>query len=191
MSDLFIQLKENLKETRISQKAFTDEFYKECVNQNASDEELYNHHERYKKNCKRNSEVAALYLFYYRHKFHETINSSSKKAAWDFYIEISNRVACKPLEGNHGCEKSAVSSLHKLFGIWREICKKYGSESQDFISFSSAYLDDVRPFTSKWHKPIDTEVLKNQFRSELTELQKISSIFVDNLKSRYEFDTCD
>jgi hypothetical protein len=100
-----------------------------------------------------------------------------KDAAWELYIELLTRIATHPLPKGYGDEATALESVHKLFGITREIIKQYGRDCIEFTKIAIVILNQkIRPFTAKWHK----ETLANafadshkcdEFRNELFELQ--------------------
>jgi hypothetical protein len=182
----FDQLKTLLSSISKPHRAFADQFYKQCVNLEASDEELYNHYDRFKSNCKRNAEIAALYLESFRSIYGEPISDDAKKAAWDFYIEISDRISYKELKDGEGDEASALTSLHSLFKTRRDTLKRYGSNSKDFADFSEEYMDSIRNFTTKWHNSI-VDDNKQLFRKELKQLQSMTKDFIEQLNQRYKF----
>lgn len=100
-----------------------------------------------------------------------------KDAAWELYIELLTRIATQPLPKEHGDETTALESIHKLFGLTREIIKKHGRECIEFTKIAIVVLNQiVRPFTAKWHKEVianafDDSQKCNEFRKELLELQ--------------------
>lgn len=104
-------------------------------------------------------------------------NVADKKAAWELYVELLTRITTQYLEPEHGDENTALSSIHKIFELTREILKKYGSQSIEFAKIAIVVLNQViRPFTAKWHKLSNDGAFKNKekcdlFRSELSVLQ--------------------
>ena len=49
-----------------------------------------------------------------------------RDAAWELYIELLTRITTQPLPSEHGDEASALESVHKLFGLSREVIKRHG-----------------------------------------------------------------
>lgn len=187
---IFSQLADFLSSIDKSHKTFTDEFYKQYVDPDSSDDELYDHYGRFKQNVKRNSEIAGLYMLAFKSMYGETITDSAKKAAWEFYVEISDRVSAKGLNDGQGNDAAALSSLHSLFNARRDILRKFGSNSKDFGDFSEDYMTHLRNFTEKWHGSI-CGVLNDydrvEFRKGLKELQCKTIVFIEKLNIRYGF----
>ena len=52
-------------------------------------------------------------------------SDADKDAAWEMYIELMTRCATRKLKDDEGDNQEALDSLHELFGITREILKKY------------------------------------------------------------------
>lgn len=102
-----------------------------------------------------------------------------KDAAWELYIELLTRIATQPLPKEHGDENSALESVHKLFGITREVIKQHGRDCIEFTKIAILILNQkIRPFTTRWHKLMleggfHKEELRKEFRSELEELQSV------------------
>jgi len=86
-------------------------------------------------------------------------NENQIKASWELYIELSTRVAVVDLKEGEGLLREALSSFHALFGISREIMKKYGPDiaiakngELSLGIITVRILNEViRPFLSKWH----------------------------------------
>ena len=87
-------------------------------------------------------------------------DESEKNAAWELYIELITRISIAELKSDEGLLREALTSLYNLFGITRDILRKYGSSvarpsNDGYISFgylAVAILNTVlRPFLSKWH----------------------------------------
>ena len=102
-----------------------------------------------------------------------------KDAAWELYIELLTRIATQPLPKEHGDENSALESVHKLFGITREVIMQHGRDCIEFTKIAILILNQkIRPFTARWHKLMleggfHKEELRKEFRSELEELQSV------------------
>lgn len=100
-----------------------------------------------------------------------------RDAAWELYIEMLTRITTQPLPGGHGDEEAALESVHKLFGLTREIIKKHGRDCQRFTMLAIVVLNQiVRPFTAKWHRLALANAFKDPvqcaaFRNELASLQ--------------------
>ena len=99
------------------------------------------------------------------------------EAAWEIYVELLTRIATQPLSDDSGIETSALDSVYSLFGITRDILRKYGKDSIGFAKIAIIILNQViRPFTARWHKLSMEGAFQdpNQvsvFRSELQDLQ--------------------
>jgi hypothetical protein len=110
-----------------------------------------------------------------------------KDASWELYIELLTRIATQPLPQDHGDEKTALESVHKLFGLTREIIKKHGRECIEFTKIAIVILNQkIRPFTAKWHKVMiengfEKEEVRTKFREELKELQDVLKIYTKML----------
>ena len=70
-----------------------------------------------------------------------------------------------------------LDSIHKLFGLSREIIKKHGRNCIEFTKIAVVVLNQIiRPFTGKWHSlslgmAFENEARCSEFRDELAELQ--------------------
>lgn len=53
-------------------------------------------------------------------------------ASWDMYVELITRITTQPLEDVMGDEETALTSVHQLFPITREILKKKGYNAENF-----------------------------------------------------------
>jgi hypothetical protein len=100
-----------------------------------------------------------------------------KNAAWDLYVELLTRITTQRLPDEHGNEKEALNSIHKIFGLTRATMKEHGRKAENFTRVAIIVLNQViRPFTAKWHRLIEKGALKEGkrcavFRDELSELQ--------------------
>ncbi|MCK5269159.1 MAG: hypothetical protein KAJ46_00185 [Sedimentisphaerales bacterium] len=100
-----------------------------------------------------------------------------KQAAWELYIELLTRITTQPLPDDSGDELSALSSVHKLFKLTRDVLKRSGRNCIQFTRIAVAVLNQrIRPFTAKWHKLSLENAFKNkehckQFRKELAVMQ--------------------
>lgn len=104
-------------------------------------------------------------------------SEADRDAAWGFYNALQTRVLVEPLRYRHGDEAAALESVYKLFGITRELLETHGRDAQGFGMLARSVLNqDVRPFTSRWHRLQLTGKLNRQdhrrhFRSSLSKLQ--------------------
>lgn len=100
-----------------------------------------------------------------------------KNAAWDLYIELLTRVATQSLPSEKGDEKTALESLHDVFGLTREIIRQYGRDCLEFTKIAVLVLNQLlRPFTSKWHRlsvagAFDEAEKRQDFHREIQALQ--------------------
>jgi hypothetical protein len=105
-------------------------------------------------------------------------NDRDRDAAWELYIELLTRIATQHLQPDHGDEKTALDSIHALFGLTRNTLKNEGRHCNEFAKIAIVVLNQiVRPFTAKWHKASLADAFNDQarckeFRHELTLLQQ-------------------
>ncbi len=101
-----------------------------------------------------------------------------KNAAWEMYIELLTRITTQPLASEHGDEQTALESVHKMFGLTREIVKRHSRECIEFTKIAIVVLNQIiRPFTAKWHKEslggcFEEKGMCALFRRELEFLRK-------------------
>lgn len=106
-------------------------------------------------------------------------NTSDQDAAWALYIELLTRISTQHLQPEHGDEKTALDSIHALFGLTRKILKGHSRDCQEFAKIAIPVLNQVvRPFTAKWHKlylagAFNDKSQCESFRKELGDLQQI------------------
>lgn len=102
---------------------------------------------------------------------------ADRNAAWDLYIELLTRITTQPLADEHGDEAAALKSVHKLFGLTRDILHKHGPGCGQFARLAIPVLNQiVRPFAAAWHKRCLAGEFKKParcrvFRKELKKLQ--------------------
>lgn len=110
---------------------------------------------------------------------------ADKDAAWELYIELITRITTQDLGDNDGDEQEALNSIYKIFGLTREIIKKYKLECMEFTKIAIVILNQViRPFTAKWSNKIKNNFnqdRKNEFREELKILQKELLVYTQML----------
>lgn len=116
-----------------------------------------------------------------------------RKAAWKLYVELYTRIATQELGKDEGFLREALTSLHAIFNITREILKEAGpvvADGEQSLGFyAMAILNiELRPFLAKWHpllsdweaeKPVDCSTIEHerswskraQLRRELNKLR--------------------
>jgi len=110
-----------------------------------------------------------------------------KAAAWELYIELLTRVTTQQLHVEHGSEQAALTSIHSIFGITRDVMKNNGRHCIEFSKIAVVVLNQVvRPFTAKWHGlslklAFDSPEKCSEFRTDLTQLQVILRIYTQML----------
>ena len=104
-------------------------------------------------------------------------STEDQDAAWEMYIEMLTRVTTQHLEPDHGDEKTALESIHLLFGLTRGILRAHGRGCITFSKVAIVVLNQIiRPFTAKWHRESLAGAFEDKekckcFRAELTILQ--------------------
>jgi hypothetical protein len=87
-------------------------------------------------------------------------DENEQSAAWELYVELITRISVAELKSDEGLLREALSSMHSIFAIARDILKKHGAsiarpKGDSYISFgylAVAVLNTVlRPVVSKWH----------------------------------------
>lgn len=112
---------------------------------------------------------------------------ADKSAAWDLYIELLTRITTQILPDSFGDEKTALASIHSLFGTTRHVMKNNGRNCIEFTKLAVVILNQViRPFAAKWHGlslggAFDDEQKCSEFRTELSELQSVLQIYTKML----------
>ncbi len=110
-----------------------------------------------------------------------------KVAAWSLYIELLTRITTQPLPEHDGDEKTALDSVHAIFGLTRQIIKDNGRHCIEFTKIAIVVLNQViRPFTAKWHKKSLEGAFSKpeecmEFRIELVDLQKTLRVYTKML----------
>ena len=113
-----------------------------------------------------------------------------KDAAWEMYIELLTRITTQPLPDEDGDEITALESVHKIFGLTREIIKHYGRGCIEFTKIAIVILNQkIRPFTAKWHKVLVNDGFEGYekdkrcklFRKELADLQSVLVLYTQML----------
>ena len=104
-----------------------------------------------------------------------------KDAAWELYIELLTRITTQKLPEEHGVEETVLESVHKIFGLTRDIIKNHGRLCIEFTKIAIVVLNQiVRPFTARWHK----ELVNNAFNepSKCKEFRKELNVLQDKLR---------
>ncbi len=103
-----------------------------------------------------------------------------RDAAWDMYVELLTRVTTHCLPAEHGDEATALSSVHALFGLTRDILRNRGGRhATEFAKIAIVVLNQkVRPFTTRWHKASLAGAFSDaaqcaRFRAEFGDLQQV------------------
>jgi len=85
-------------------------------------------------------------------------NDVERRAAWELYVELVTRVSVVPLRD--GIAREALDSLYALFGLSREVLRRYGPDvaepkrdgEYNFGFLTVAMLNlGLRPVLSYWH----------------------------------------
>ncbi len=108
-------------------------------------------------------------------------DKDEQKAAWEMYVELVTRISVVKLQEDEGLLREALSSLHALFGITRDILKRYGPsvaipKRMDGITFgylAVVVLNNVlRPVLAKWHPLLQSHENKNKEALSAVEHEK-------------------
>lgn len=86
-------------------------------------------------------------------------NESERIAAWNLYVELATRVATQPFDRSTGSLRGALSSLHEVFRLTRQILREAGPSvahsDNSFGPIAIRFLIEVlAPFLLKWHEPL-------------------------------------
>jgi hypothetical protein len=82
------------------------------------------------------------------------------EAAWEMYIELSTRISTQELKPDEGVLREALTSLHDLFPIVRDILRRHGptvarkkgAGTHSFAELAVCVLNySIRPVLAKWH----------------------------------------
>lgn len=170
-------LKQELRDQGISQSTFSNQYFRDEVNENADEDTLESHFTRFKKilNSKdpRSPERIFAYINYFNRRYKTTgkFTQADRNAAWELFIELDTRVSTRALEG--GLLPAALKSLASLFSSHRDISRRNGPNCKQYYQLVSGFFEtELRHFTSKWHRDAalnDTE--ESCLRKELKVLQ--------------------
>lgn len=88
-------------------------------------------------------------------------DSAERDAAWELYVELVTRISVVPLTPGHGILREALASLYQMFGVTREILRKYGpgiarapkKQGQYRFGHLAVWMLNaaLRPVLGKWH----------------------------------------
>lgn len=102
-------------------------------------------------------------------------DEAERRAAWELYVELVTRVAVVQLGPAEGLLREALSSLRQVFGITREILRRYGpavapKTAEQEISFGFLAVGvlngALRPLLAVWHPTLAAyEATRPQGRS--------------------------
>lgn len=124
---------------------------------------------------------------------------AERDAAWEMYVELVTRISVMPLGPGHGILREALTSLYQLFGVTREILRKYGPAvarppkpgHYRFGHLAVWMLNAaLRPVLARWHpelqrweatRPADRSVVEHEerwdrageLRAELEALRRV------------------
>ena len=85
---------------------------------------------------------------------------AERDAAWHLYVELVTRVATQPLSVNEGSLREALTSLHQLFAVTRQILRdggpEVGSGPASVGGIAIAVLNQgIRPLLAEWHPRLE------------------------------------
>jgi hypothetical protein len=121
-------------------------------------------------------------------------NGNDRKASGLLHTQIISRIVTRELNYLDGVEKTALNSVFLLFDKTRDLC----DQNPCSVHFKQIAWDvlncHLAPFTAKWHPVSERGGLEaldttDEFRAELTELQRTLRIFEDLLVNIYEGNT--
>jgi hypothetical protein len=98
---------------------------------------------------------------------------TERRAAWALYVHLVTRIAVQELVSEQGLLREALSSLHELFPVTREILCTAGPDVGGHFpsvgAIAIAVLNKgIRPFLTKWHPALqDWENLRPNDRGAL------------------------
>ncbi len=74
-------------------------------------------------------------------------NDPDRDAAWELYMELLTRIATQHLQPDHGDEKTALDSIHALFGLTRNTLKNEGRHCNEFRHELTLLQQELRKYT--------------------------------------------
>lgn len=116
-------------------------------------------------------------------------SAADRALAWDLMVEMKTRIVIQPLKDDEGDDKTALTSVSRLFDASRSFMHQHGVECANTATLINGYLNKyVRPFTAKWHKVSEDQkwvensgAINLEFRRELRDLQPWMNGLVDAL----------
>jgi len=121
------------------------------------------------------------------------VNNDARQVAWKLYVETVTRVSTQPLADEEGFIREALTSLHDLFAITRDMLKASrpsapvpGGQTVEHLAVTMLN-HELRPFLSKWHprlreyekaNPDDSESAWPDNRACRTELRRAQANLV-------------
>lgn len=92
-------------------------------------------------------------------------DDAERDAAWELYVELVTRISVAPLTPGSGILRESLTSLYQLFGVTREILRKYGPRvarapqqpgQYRFGHLAVWMLNGVlRPVLATWHPELE------------------------------------
>lgn len=84
---------------------------------------------------------------------------AERNAAWELYLELVTRITVVKLGPDEGRLREALTSLHAVFGITREILRRYGpvvaARNPNGLNLGKLAVSmlngAIRPVLGKWH----------------------------------------
>ena len=107
---------------------------------------------------------------------------ADRAAAGELHTQVVSRVAAQPLGYFEGDERSALGSIHLLFGKARRAADRHpGARHYDRLAWHVLNAH-VRPFTARWHPlarsgRLDSLDATDEFRADLVALRGVLSRF--------------
>ncbi|WP_435735796.1 hypothetical protein V5D56_13370 [Cellulosimicrobium sp. PMB13] len=135
-------------------------------------------------------------------------DNAERDAAWELYVELVTRIAVAPMQPGEGILREALRSLYQLFGVTRDILRRYGPtvakpprrEGDYRFGYLAVWLLNgaVRPVLARWHpelqrwedsRPPDVSVVDHEtswehsasLRNELERLRHLLLQYADLL----------
>ena len=97
-----------------------------------------------------------------------SIDTCHSHAAWELYIDMLTRIVTQTLPTEVGDEEAALDGVYSLFPITREVLRRRGRRTINFIKIAVPVLNQVvRPFTAKWHNKSLAGDVRREFRQDL------------------------
>lgn len=80
---------------------------------------------------------------------------AERAAAFDLQVELVTRIGLQTLPADAGGLREALTSLHALFGVVRQILRRHGPHAGRVCVIATELLNDVlRPFLTRWHNEL-------------------------------------